>query len=80
MDEQGPADPAEFTSAAERELHRKLEVVRADAPVPGTELEGSVARTLRWQALIVVPVTAGLAIAGGVVAAVRALKSRRRHA
>lgn len=70
-------DPPEFGSAAERELHRKLEEVRLVPPAPEGHLEERVARTLRWQSLVVVPLQAGLAFAGGILAGLRSLSGGR---
>lgn len=67
----------EFASRTEEELHHTLDVVRRDSPGPGRELTSSIVRTLRWQAVLVVPVTAALAIAGGLTSGVRALLASR---
>lgn len=73
-----PADGAsEFTSPAESSLHGQLAVLREDPPSARGDLTAHVSRTLRWQALLVVPVTAALALAGGVVEGVRALVDGR---
>lgn len=64
---------AEFASRTEEELHQTLDVVRRDSPRPGAELTPSIVRTLRWQAMLVVPMTTVLAMAGGLVNGARAL-------
>lgn len=63
----------EFASPAEESLHGQLEVVRDLPPSGGTDLARVVSRTLRWQAIVLVPVTAVLALAGGMVDGLRAL-------
>ncbi len=73
MNETGDRDSGEFDSVAERELHRTLDVVRSDPPTAEPNLGERVARTLHWQALVVVPLTAGLALAGGVASGLRTL-------
>ena len=62
---------AEFSSRSEEDLHRKLDLMRRDPPSPAGELVGSVAHTLRWQSLLVFPVTGALALAGGLMAGIR---------
>lgn len=69
---------AEFASASEEDLHTKLEVVRRSPPTPVGHVATAITRTLRWQALLVVPVTGALAIAGGLVGGVRVLFGARR--
>lgn len=69
-------EPGDHLSDAERGLAERLEIVRADPPSPSTELVPAVARTLRWQAIILVPLAASLALAAGVAAGFRALFGR----
>lgn len=76
MNESGDLGP-EFATPAEAALHGRLEVVREDPPRGGAHLSNEVGRTLRWQALVIVPMTAALALAGGVADAVRALAGSR---
>jgi len=77
MSELDDREAEEFASRAERELHRNLEAVRAEPPVSAPNLEQGVSRTLRWQAVLVVPLTAGLSFAGGVLAALRSAARQR---
>lgn len=67
----------EFASPAEESLHGQLEVVRDQPPSGGTDLARVVSTTLRWQAIVLVPVTAVLALVGGVVDGLRALARMR---
>lgn len=78
MSERGPeaGDGAEFGTLAERSLHDRLEVVRADPPQPESHLERRVATTLRWQSLVVVPLHFASVIAGGVLAGLRVASNR----
>lgn len=73
-------DPVEFGSAAEEELHRRLEEVRSPAPEPSADIAERVGRTLRWQSIVMVPFSAGIALAGGVLGGIRALAGRRSEA
>ena len=70
------AEAQEFSSAAERDLHGKLEVVRDDPPEAPKDLERRVNRTLRWQRLVVLPLSAAMAFAGGLLGGVRSLAGR----
>lgn len=72
MSDEGDLGP-EFATPAEESLHGQLEVVREDPPVPAADLISEVAATLRWQALVVIPITAVLSIAGGIVNGLRTL-------
>lgn len=71
-------DPSEFESAAERELHDRLALVRAHPPKPGTSLLPQVLQTLRWQRLLAAPLTVIATLASGLLGAVRALGGSRR--
>ena len=71
-------DDAEFSSPSEEDLHSKLDVVRNGPRAPVGHLTTSVVRTLRWQALIVLPVTGALAIASGLAGGFRVLVGSRK--
>ena len=66
-------DEPEFASRSERGLHEQLEIVRRDPPRPGVGLVGAVQRTLRWQAVIALPLAAAAVLAAGLTAGFRAL-------
>lgn len=72
MNERDDLGP-EFATRAEESLHEQLAVVRADPPQPGTDLSREVTQTLRWQALLVVPIAAVASIAGGILDGLRSL-------
>lgn len=69
----------EFASFAERDLYSKLELVRSEPVEPGAELVRRVARTLRWQQMLKIPLAFVSSVAGGILGAIRAMSAPRRE-
>ena len=61
----------EFASAAEERVHAELEVVRMPAAEADSVVAQRVARTLRWQALVLVPMTVAVSVFAGVAEAAK---------
>lgn len=76
---EGGSGEAEFSSPVERDLHGKLGVVREHSPQPRTDLERRVSRTLRWQRLLALPLTAATALVGGLLGGLRSLAGPRER-
>ena len=77
MTDSGSEANDEFASAAERDLHSKLGLVRADEPSPGSALVPAIARTLRWQRLLITPLTLVSSVVGGLLGAFKAISPPR---
>jgi hypothetical protein len=66
-----PDDERDFASLAEHRLNAHLEALREPALASEAGITRSVANTLRWQRMVLVPLRAGGAIAYGLLEGVR---------
>ncbi len=69
----GPQEPREALTPAERGLHEHLEVLRLDAPPPPSSMVAQVVRAARWQRAVRRPLLAVGALAAAVLDGVRLL-------
>ncbi len=62
----GPREPSDALSPAERQLSQHLELLRTNAPVPPAPIVAKIVRTARWQRTVRRP----LLVIGALAAAV----------
>lgn len=73
----GPDEPPDTLTPAERRLDEHMELLRTDAPVPPAPLVARIVHAARWQAAIRRPLVAIGALAGAVADGVRLLFGSR---
>jgi hypothetical protein len=73
----GPDEPPEPLSPAERRLDEHMELLRTDAPAPPAPLVARIVHAARWQRAIRRPLVAVGALAGAVLDGVRLLLGSR---
>lgn len=73
----GPDEPSDVLSPAERRLDEHLEMLRSDAPVPPAPLVARIVHAARWQRAIRRPLVAVGTLAGAVADGVRLLLGSR---
>jgi hypothetical protein len=69
----GPDEPPEVLSPAERRLHEHMELLRTEPPAPPAPLVARIVHAARWQRAIRRPLLAIGALAGAVADGVRLL-------
>lgn len=62
----GPPEPPEALSPAERRLREHLELLRTDLPTPPAPMVAKIVRAARWQRAVRQPLTAIGALAAAV--------------
>ncbi len=69
----GPQEPPEAMTPAERGLHGHLELLRVDAPPAPSSMVAKIVRAARWQRAVRRPLLAMGALAAAVIDGVRLL-------
>jgi hypothetical protein len=73
----GPEEPPEALSPAERRLHEHMELLRTEPPVAPAPLVVRIVHAARWQRAIRRPLVAVGALAGAIVDGLRLLLGSR---